>query len=514
MKTNLKLKLLFANRAINIVSMEVDEIKGDKTFVYLEIERDEHPGWSETLFHSIRKIPDLIDIEEIRTLPQEKREKSLQVVLDSVSDGILSVNDEGELVFMNSVARRILNCADRGLVGQHIIELDIADRSVLACLEGKSFVNEKRNIMAKGGRYQYLASGHPIVDSAGRIVGAVEVMKDMKEVKELASAVSESAQATFSDIVGDSPALKEAIRFAQTIAPTDSTVCICGDNGTGKELFASAIHLESGRSGPFIPLNCAALPEQLLESELFGYVGGAFTGARKEGKGGLFEMASGGTLFLDEIGEMPLSLQAKLLRVLQEGKIRRIGGMTEIPVDARIITATNKDLEQMVAEKEFREDLYYRISVFPIRIPALKERREDIPDLAEHFLFQLGTKLNKRHQLLIDEAMNKLTRHDWPGNVRELRNVIERAAILCTGECIGEECILFSFEIGKGQTEEVLPAAEGLSLHEQTGRYEARIIADALRKSPSIRKAAKALGLSHTALLKKLKKHNLSVETK
>ena len=215
----------------------------------------------------------------------------------------------------------------------------------------------------------------------------------MREIKALAEEVSQPEKVAFDAFVGDTPSVKQAIAFARKIAPTPSIVSIRGESGTGKELFARAIHAESGRAGPFIPVNCAAIPDSLLESELFGYESGAFTGARKSGRAGLFEQAGGGTLFLDEIAELPPGPQAKILRAIQEECVRRIGGRSEIHVNTRIITATNRNLEQLVESGAFRQDLYYRINVLPIHLPPLNARTEDIPALADHFLFQINCKL-------------------------------------------------------------------------------------------------------------------------
>jgi transcriptional regulator of aroF, aroG, tyrA and aromatic amino acid transport len=290
-------------------------------------------------------------------------------------------------------------------------------------------------------------------------------------------------------------------------------VSIRGASGTGKELFARAIHATSELRGPFVPINCAALPEQLLESELFGYVGGAFTGGRREGKPGLFEVAREGTVFLDEIAEMPAGSQAKILRVIQEKQVRRIGGSEEIPIQTRIITATNRNLEQLVGQKNFRQDLYYRINVLPIHIPPLAERIEDVPLLVEHFLFQLAAKLGKPTPEIAGEAMRKLMRHDWPGNVRELKNVVERAAFLAEEDTIGVPCILFSHEIGQGlqKSPEIISFEHNVrfSLKERIDTYEKRIVMETLQASRSIREAARRLGVSHTALLNKLKKWKL-----
>jgi len=521
MTTNLKLRLLFNDRAgvlaslasimagerFNISALDVEREEGQAT-LFLEAEGEE--SGRHRLVQAIEALPDLVEASVIQTMPHEKREKRMQILLDSVSDGILFIDEEGRIVLMNSVAHQVLGIAPELTLGRRITDLQLPDYTILECLSGQSFVNVKKDIITKTGRLQFFVTCKPITDRQGRIIGAVEIMKDMKEIKSLAHAVLQPRQITFSDIIGESRAVKDALSFAQKIARTDSYVSIRGESGTGKELFASAIHAASGRSGPFVPVNCAALPEQLLESELFGFVGGSFTGAGKEGKPGLFEVAQGGTIFLDEITELPLPLQSKLLRALQEKTVRRIGGTREVAVDARLITATNKRLEQMVRERSFREDLYYRINVLPIHIPPLRERPEDIPLLAEHFLMQLNALLDKAIAGFTREALAGLANHDWPGNVRELRNVIERAAILCSGEWIDREGINLSFDLDRtlaGMRDQPPAGSSGDSLHARLKAYERQIIEETLSSSKSIRQAAAKLEISHTALLKKLKTH-------
>ncbi|MEW5722160.1 MAG: sigma 54-interacting transcriptional regulator [Thermodesulfobacteriota bacterium] len=530
MKSSLKLNLLFSDRVgivadlsallarggLNIVSMEVER-KENAADIYLEAESEGGRLDRHKVFEMLSGIPDLRSIKYIDTLPREKRENTFQVVLDNVSDGILSVDPDGRITTINKVAKEILGCGEKTVEGRTIKDLGLPDLTLAECLEGASFTNEKRNIITDKGRFQYLATGKPITGFGGRVMGAVEIMRDMKEIRKLARAVSQSEKVTFGDFIGKSPTVHQAVSFAQKIARTDSIISVRGESGTGKELFARAIHTESGRTGPFIPINCAALPETLLESELFGYVGGAFTGARKEGRPGIFETAGGGTILLDEIADMPLGPQAKILRAIQENRVRRIGSDREIPVDVRIITATNRNLEQMVEEGAFRRDLYYRINIFPIHLTPLKERPEDIPILVAHFLFQLAASLQKSVPSIKPEALNKLFRHDWPGNVRELKNVIERAALLCEGGPIEESCILFSFEIGRsiaggGAARE--PAAGSEPLAALLDGYERQIISRALSRGVSARQTARALGVSHTTLLNKVRKHGLKVAKK
>jgi transcriptional regulator of aroF, aroG, tyrA and aromatic amino acid transport len=298
------------------------------------------------------------------------------------------------------------------------------------------------------------------------------------------------------------------------MADTEAIVSIQGESGTGKELFSRAIAFESRRTGPFVPINCAALPESMLESELFGYVDGAFTGASKQGKLGLFEFAKDGTVFLDEIADIPLNVQAKLLRLIEEGTVRRIGSTDEILVQPRIITATNRNLEKMVESGQFREDLYYRINVLPIHIPPLRRRLDDLLPLVEHFLFRLNLKLYRSVQLVNKMAMDKLQRHHWPGNVRELKNVIERAAILTDSDQIDQDSILFSFKINNGLKDrqpKILRRNGCNSLGTMLDDYEKQLLQEALGKSQSIRKTARLLNISHTTLLNKIKKHDIHV---
>ena len=527
---NLKLALRFKDRVgivadvsaviaahgLNIVLMEVQRLN---EWAYLYLAADDGERCSpEVIFEVLGRIPDLSEIRVIETLPQEERENRFRVVLDNISDGVISIDREGKITIINRVARDALQCESSEVIGQDVACLKLPDYSILECLRGKDFSNVKQNLITETGRYRYFTSGRPIRDSSGVIIGAVEIAKDMQAIKKLAKTISEPSQISFSDIIGNHPSMQAAISFAQKIAATDAIVCIRGASGTGKELFAQAIHTASRRQGAFVPINCAALPEQLLESELFGYVGGAFTGGRREGKAGLFEIARDGTIFLDEIAEMPAGSQAKILRVIQEKWVRRIGGSKEIPINTRIITATNRNLEQLVEEKTFRQDLYYRINVLPIHIPPLVERLEDIPVLIEQFLFQMASKLGKTVPVLTESCIEKLKRHNWPGNVRELKNVVERAAFLAGGDTISVDCILFSHEIGKARgavRDCLMPGqADRRDLRDMMAEYEKQIIADILNHSNSIREAAKSLGISHTALLNKIKKLKLKMAIK
>jgi transcriptional regulator of aroF, aroG, tyrA and aromatic amino acid transport len=520
-----KLNLLFADRigivadisrrvadkGMNIVSMEVER-KQQLADVCLEVDPVNGNMSGRHLLETLSGLDGLQSIRFIETMPNENRQNTFHTVLDNVSDGIISIDANGRITTINQLARTILNCSDRDLIGRRINGTAAMDASLISCLEGKPYSRIRRSVSTDKGRFEFFTSARPIIDSAGRVIGAVEIMKDMKAIKALAEEVAQPEKVAFDAFVGDTPSVKQAIAFARKIAPTPSIVSIRGESGTGKELFARAIHAESGRAGPFIPVNCAAIPDSLLESELFGYESGAFTGAKKSGRAGLFEQAAGGTLFLDEIAELPPGPQAKMLRAIQEKRVRRIGGRSEIRVDTRIITATNRNLEQLVETGDFRQDLYYRINVLPIHLPPLNARAEDIPALANHFLFQINAKLGSGFQRLSSGAMDKLRHHNWPGNVRELKNVIERASILCDAKQIGVESVLFSFELAAPLSagSRVLETLEASgSLARQLDALERQIVVNALRSARSIRQAAGRLGISHTTLRNKIKKHRL-----
>src|SRR5215467_14152373 len=317
-----------------------------------------------------------------------------------------------------------------GATGLELLKLtrEIAPDSYFVLITGVPTL-ETAIAAANQGANRYVIKDHDLVDQLRAAVR--EVSENLKWKKEAGYLRRELRRLTGLDnIVGQSPKMRAIFDLIQTIAPQSSRVLITGESGTGKELVARAIHENSPRSStPFITINCGAFPETLLESELFGYVKGAFTGAN-ENRRGLFQAAHGGTLFMDEIGNMSLTMQVKLYRVLQEGKVRPIGSTEESDVDVRIIAATNKDFEKEIAEGHFREDLYYRLSVIPIHVPALRERRDDIPLLARHFLERFRKTMEKPIEGIAPEAMSKLEAYDWPGNVRELENTMERAVAL------------------------------------------------------------------------------------
>lgn len=365
------------------------------------------------------------------------------------------------------------------------------------------------------GAYDYITKPFKIEELKNTISNALERRRLKEEVTHLKRAFRD--RHGVDSMIGESAKMNDLYEQIQAVARTDSTVLVTGQSGTGKELVARAIHVHSLRSAaPFVSINCGAVPETLLESELFGHIKGSFTGAHANHKG-LFEVADSGTIFLDEIAEMSPSMQVKLLRVLQEKKIRRIGATEEIDVDVRIIAATNKDLETMVGEKTFREDLFYRLNVIPIHLPRLAERREDIPLLAEHFLGQANTRIGKSIQGISEEALELLMAHEWPGNVRELENVIERAVALEMTPIIRAERLPETLTnrremmttLGIEDIPKEFPD-DGIRFHDHVESVEKQLLKAALEQGGGVQtRAAKLLNMSLRSFRYLIQKYDL-----
>jgi two-component system response regulator PilR (NtrC family) len=364
------------------------------------------------------------------------------------------------------------------------------------------------------GANRYIIKDHNLLEQLRRAVR--EVSDNLRWKKEAGYLRRELRRLTGLDnIIGESPKMRAIFELIQTVAPQSSRVLITGESGTGKELVARAIHENSSRvPGPFITINCGAFPETLLESELFGYMKGAFTGA-SENRQGLFRAAHEGTLFMDEIGSMSPTMQVKLYRVLQEGKVRPVGSTEEIDVDVRVITATNRDLEKAIAEEQFRKDLFYRLSVIPIHLPPLRERREDIPLLARHFLERFAKAMAKPVRGISAEAMRRLESYDWPGNVRELENTMERAVALeNSGEItlgVLPECVAgYATELAAGSNGGFRFPPGGLDFEKEMAEIERRYLRAALQASGGVRThAAQFLKITYRSFRHYAKKHNL-----
>lgn len=361
----------------------------------------------------------------------------------------------------------------------------------------------------KHGADDFLSKPYPLEELILMLRKAEERQRLRKEIVRLKGEVKKEYQ--FSNIIAKSRPMLEIFSTVEKISDFKTTCLLLGESGTGKELIARAIHYNGSRSDrPFITVNCGAIPENLLESELFGHLKGSFTGAIRN-KRGLFEEADQGTLFLDEIGELPLLLQVKLLRALQEEEIRRVGDVSAIKINVRIVAATVKDLTKEVEEGTFREDLFYRLNVLPIQIPSLRDRKEDIPILVEHFIEKMNKKLSGATKGVDPAAMKALMDHDWPGNVRELENVMERAMVLVRGELVTMESLPANFSLERSSAGPAMyPTTDELSIKKSTQSLERNLIPRALEKARGNRtKAAKLLEISQRALLYKIKRYKL-----
>lgn len=493
---------VFSREGVSISSMEVSAGQ-----IFIKFHVNEANSLEETLKRELLNHTDVIDIINIALQPYEQREKELQAVLESATDGIIGLDSEGTIRYINSMAAGLLRIRQEKAVGRQIKQLIGEDSQLLELLNGQSFENQQMLTDTPRGILHYVCSGRPIRNEDNQIIGAVATLKSMKAAQKLVHSMIKGQSCGFNNIIRASSAMEQVIEIAQRVAKSDCTILIRGESGTGKELFARAIHEASPRNHqPFVPINCAALPDTLLESELFGYEEGAFSGAKKGGKVGLFEAAHEGTLFLDEIGELSLILQGKLLRAIQEGVIRRVGGNLQIPVNVRIIAATNRNLEEMVETKLFRQDLYYRINVIPIVIPPLRKRREDVSLLLKFFLTKYCLELNKSLEFS-QAAYNHLTSYHWPGNVRELQNVVLRAIHLTFDGDIEISNLLITDE--ESHDHGIPLTRSPHNLKKTIDHTEKAILEEALKKHGSARGAAREVGLSHTAVLNKIRRYKL-----
>lgn len=474
------------------------------------------------LLRDSEEVKGVLSVRLCDQMPYEEREDRLRTILNSVSEGIVAVDKEGEIIQINEVACKILHCSDQEVIGTNAKDVFEENAPILETLKtGLPYQLEEREFK-KGNRVIHvLVSGVPVLNAKDQVIGAVATMKDFRQVEEIISKVDRKKQfLTFEGIIYQSAKMRHVIETAKMVAKGNSTVLLRGESGTGKELFARAIHMESLRkSAPFIAINCAALPDSLLESELFGYEEGSFTGATKGGKKGLFEQAEQGTIFLDEIGEIPTQVQVRLLRVLQEGMVRRVGGAKEVLVDVRIIAATHRNLEEMIENGEFREDLYYRLNVIPLRIPSLRERRDDIPLIARYLIRRISEKLGKSEIHLTKESINLLMNQSWPGNVRQLENTLERIINVVNSAEITPQHFYDWTELGSTPHPEESEEGDFLikipkdkewpSLKKIVSDVEKQVLMRVLETHSSSRKAGRILGVSNTTILNKMKSYGI-----
>ena len=447
---------------------------------------------------------------------QQDKEKAqrFSTIIDFVHDGIIAVDTAGCITVFNTAAQNITGFSRHEALGRKITDI-IPDTRLLKVLETAR--SELGDIQRLDEQTVIATNRIPVVVD-GKVRGAVATYQDISEVQRLEQAIrirlSERgfvAQYRFSDIVHQSAAIAECIKTAQKFARYDTSVLICGPSGVGKELFAQGIHNASQRrNSPFVAINCAALPEALIESELFGYVEGSFTGAAKKGKAGLFEMAHGGTIFLDEISELPLFLQGRLLRVLQEKQVMRIGDNKLIPVDVRVVCATNRDLRNLISHQQFRSDLYFRVAILSLYIPALNARSEDIALLSAHFVEAFGYRYRKGRMTLTADAIAYLRDYAYEGNVRELQGMIERAVVICEGKAISRDDLTVTTRAEPAQAstsgETAFPI--GQSLREVEDWYIQQVYRVA---KGSVKECSAILGIDRTTLWRRIKEIPLAL---
>jgi len=451
----------------------------------------------------------------------KKLTRELESIIDSSYDGMYITDGKCLTLNCNEAYQRITGISASEVVGRTMHELvkaGVFDHSVsILVMEGRKNITITQTI--KKTNKQVLVTGNPIFDEDGDLFRIVTNVRDVTELYNLQNKLQKSKEQTLlyetelrhlrsqqvedTGIIYRSLCMSKIIELSLKLANVDSTVLITGESGTGKELIAKLIHKQGkSASKAFIKINCAAIPEQLLESELFGYVGGAFTGAKKEGKPGLFELAHNGTLFLDELGEMPLLLQAKLLRAIQEKEVVRVGSTKAIEVNVKIIAATNRNLEKMVRESTFREDLYYRLMVVPIHLPPLRERKEDITLLVKFFVEKLNIRFDFNRRIS-SQLVDKLTEYSWPGNVRELENIIERMMIISAEDELSVNLLPETM-----RQRAVFPK-RGTKLKDAVAQTEAYILNETYNEYKSWQKVAEVLGVDRTTIFRKAVKYGL-----
>jgi sigma-54 dependent transcriptional regulator, acetoin dehydrogenase operon transcriptional activator AcoR len=429
----------------------------------------------------------------------------LTSIYDSVSDGIIATNDRYRITHVNSAAEKLIKKRKAEMLKERLQSFIEFDENLQSALERGEYLDScEINFKIGKGYKPFICQVDPIYTKQFKLLGRILTISAPKKMISIAKQIGGNyAKYEFSDIKGQNSQLQQQIELAKTASKTNSKVLIMGESGTGKELFAQAIHNHSHRSqGPFVAISCAAIPRDLIESELFGYKGGAFTGARQKGMIGKFELANGGTLFLDEINGLPLQLQGKLLRVLQQNEIMRLGDSRNIPIDVRIITASNTDLIEEVDQGHFREDLYYRLNVIEILIPPLRERTDDLEVLITHILKNYGRKLGASKPIISPQALEKLRLYNWPGNIRELENLIERALLLSQGDTITDDCILIRHRKSSQQMSTNMKTLE---------QYNKEMILVALSQSDgNIAKAARILKIARSTLYRKMSKFGIN----
>lgn len=540
---------LIQNGKITSCSNDLKRLLEDKGSFWTNYDKKEFPVWMEltpaiqvkiyvleedsfvAIFHDQQAIDEILE-----------KNRDLNLIFDHSHDGIYVTDGEGNTLMVSPGTEKNFGVHSSDLIGKNVVDLE--KKGIFRPSVARKVLEKRQRITSYqktfNGKHM-IATGNPIFDDQGEISRVIINSRDTTELFMLKEQVKvkeeeikryereleqlRQMERMMDDFVARSPKMKNILSLAHRVANVDSTVLITGESGSGKSMLAKSIHhLSSRKDQPFIVINCSTIPESLLESEMFGYESGAFTGAKKEGKPGFFEVADQGTLFLDEISEIHPSLQSKLLQAIQEKTIQRVGGTRKIKVDFRLIAATNQDLSQLVERKLFREDLFYRLNVIPIEIPPLRERKEDIPLLVHVFLNQF----NKRYQLnkrLSPDCIHLLCAYTWPGNIRQLQNFIERLVILSTDDEIHKDDILqmmnVSADINMKEMITELHSNNDIQLPEFTeekkldlrqilNETEKKLISKALKQFKTTREAAKYLNISQPTLVRRMHKYQLT----
>ncbi len=487
---------VFANKGWDLLVMEVSQYH-----TYLQLKDDDLA--LSTIKPELDKIAGIQTVQQIELLPGERKSQQLQVLLARIPDPIIDIDKNGIILVANKAAAQTLGLTEEELIAKPLS--DFVDQRLRIYLTGQSTTQE-----ITFANKQYFADITP-VKSENTINGAVIVLRSLSNVGRHLSHLQKGQHSSFDSIIGQSAQITAVINQAKRFASLDMPVLIKGDTGTGKELLARALHDNGNRaSKPFLAINCAALSEHLLESELFGYASGAFTGAQSGGKPGLFELADGGTVFLDEIAEMPVYLQAKLLRFLQDFKLRRVGGLSDRKVNVRIISASHQNLNQGNQAIKFREDLYYRLNVLSLSLPSLTQRKDDIPLLVNHFIQNAAMQVNQTEMTITGPAMNKLIQYSWPGNIRQLQNLLFRVVALADSREINEQQLRFDDEPSNDQQVYFDYKSDQVGNWEQAQQqFEQQLLADLLPLYPSTRKLAERLQVSHNKIAMKLRRYKI-----
>lgn len=439
--------------------------------------------------------------------------KFLNTIIESISDGLIVLNKKGEITHLNSIAGKILCKESHEVIGKPIDKLIRTNFPLLNILNNRKGYLEEEIIVTpfydKKNSQRYLLTEKVVEDSEGESQGVTALFKEIKKVHRLiGNFIGANTRYNFSSIIGNNVKLTKAVNLAKTASVSSCKILLQGENGTGKEIFAQAIHNNSNRRDkPFIAINCGAIPRDLVESELFGYEEGAFTGAKRGGKPGKFELTEGGTLFLDEIESMPLDAQPKLLRVLESNQLMRVGGNKIIPIDVRIISSTNKDLLLAVKEGNFREDLYYRLNTVNINILPLRERKDDIPILVKYISNKIGRRINKNNIEIDKKVLEVLCEYNWPGNIRELENALESAIILSKNNKITMDVINENIKYFKSNNPNPRDNNKAGPLIDLEKEAILKTLEDA---KDNISKASKTLGIDRSTLYRKIKKYKIS----